>query len=243
LITSWWTTRLKSGDLTVSAASHLDEVRSALERPRPGLPAQLRLSPRPRNPGITHEEAPRPGGVLLLLYPHEQQLHLVLTRRADTLSNHKGQVSLPGGQRDPGETPEITALRELHEELGIEPNQVDVLGRLTPLYIPPSNYCIYPVVGYAAKRPRFRPNPAEVADVLEVPVAALLDPDAVHEEEWSLRDEAVQVPFFAVAGHKVWGATAMVLAEFVELLHGTQRDDTDPGAVSTEAARWPCPPG
>jgi 8-oxo-dGTP pyrophosphatase MutT (NUDIX family) len=220
----------------------IDDVRSALGGPRPGLPAQLRLSPRPRAPGISHSEAPRPGGVLLLLYPHRQRLHLVLTQRAETLSNHKGQISLPGGQRDPGETPEETALRELHEELGIEPDQVDVLGRLTPLYIPPSNYCIYPVVGYTAERPCFRPNAHEVADVLEVPVAALLDPDTVREEEWSLRDEAVQVPFFAVAGHKVWGATAMVLAEFVELLHGAELDDAAPGAAATEGVRWPCPP-
>lgn len=224
------------------ARIRLDEIRSALERPRPGLPAQLRLSPRPRDPGITHEEAPRPGGVVLLLYPHRQHLHLVLTRRADTLSNHKGQISLPGGQRDPGETPEVTALRELHEELGIEPDQVDVLGRLTPLYIPPSNYCIYPVVGYVAERPCFRPNPAEVAHVLEVPLSALLDPDTVREEEWSLRDEAVRVPFFAIAGHKVWGATAMVLAEFVELLRGARRKDAGHGLATEEDAPWPCPP-
>lgn len=226
----------------MAARIGLDEVVSALERPRPGLPAQLRLSPRPRAPGIAHEEEPRPGGVLLLLYPHRRHLHLVLTRRADTLSNHKGQISLPGGQRDPGETPEVTALREVHEELGIAPDRVDVLGRLTPLYIPPSNYCIYPVVGYVAERPSFRPNPAEVADVIEVPVPALLNPDTVREEEWTLRDESVRVPYFAVAGHKVWGATAMVLAEFVELLRGSQRGDVHPETIPTPGPRWPCPP-
>ena len=195
----------------------IDIVRKALEQPRPGLKAQMRMSPRPRA-RVMNSAPARAGGVLLLLYPIDGRLHLVLTRRTEHLPSHQGQISLPGGAQEAGESFEETALREVHEELNVDPAGVQVLGRLTPLYIAPSNYCIRPVVGYTPARPAFCPNPCEVAEVLEVSLAKLLDPSVVHEEDWRLRGVTVRVPFFAVNEHKVWGATAMVLAEFVELL-------------------------
>ncbi|MFQ5595592.1 MAG: NUDIX hydrolase [Anaerolineae bacterium] len=195
----------------------IDVVREALAQPRPGLRAQIGMSPRPRASVAINTPA-RAGGVLLLLYPINGRLHLVLTRRAEHLSSHKGQISLPGGAQDPGESFEQTALREVQEELNVEPADIQVLGRLTPLYISPSNYCIRPVVGYTPVRPAFHPDSCEVAEVLEIPLAVLLDPSIVREEDWRLRGIQVQVPFFEVKGHKVWGATAMVLAEFVELM-------------------------
>ncbi len=198
----------------------IDVVRRALQQPRPGLKAQISMSPRPRAP-VTNTAPARAGGVLLLLYPINGRLHLVLTRRTEELSRHKGQISLPGGAREPGESFEEAALREAHEELNLNPADVQVLGRLSPLYIPPSNYCIRPVVGYTPARPDFQPDPREVAEVLEVPLAELLDPATVREEDWLLRGITVRVPFFAVQQHKVWGATAMVLAEFVALIRSS----------------------
>ena len=195
----------------------IEVVRKALEQPRPGLRAQINMSPRPRAPAMSNAPA-RAGSVLLLLYPLDGRLHLVLTRRTEELPSHKGQISLPGGAQKAGESFEEAALREAHEELDLDPDEIQVLGRLTPLYIPPSNYCIRPVVGYTPARPTFHPNPREVAEVLEVPLAELLDPSTVREEDWHLRGIMVRVPFFAVKEHKVWGATAMVLAEFVELV-------------------------
>lgn len=195
----------------------IDVVRKALKKPRPGFKAQTRMMPRPRAPSVSDEPA-RDGAVLLLLYPFDGRLHLVLTRRTEHLPNHKGQISLPGGAREPGESFEETALREAHEELSLDPADIVVLSRLTPLYISPSNYCIRPVVGYVRVRPAFRPDPREVAEALEVPLATLLDPSTVREEDWRLRGTVVRVPFFAVNEHKVWGATAMVLAEFVDLV-------------------------
>jgi len=113
-----------------------------------------------------------------------------------------------------------TALREAVEELSIKPDEVRVLGELTPLYIPPSNYCIYPVVAAAARRPEFDPSPHEVAEVIEVPLDHLLDPRNVTREMWPLRGIDVTVPFYLFQGHKIWGATAMVLAELLDLLKG-----------------------
>lgn len=200
-------------------------IGKALAQPRPGIRAQLGMSPRPRA-SITINTPARTGGVLLLLYPLDGRLHLVLTRRTEHLSSHSGHISLPGGACNPGESFEETALREAHEELDVEPASIQVLGRLTPLYISPSNFCIHPVVGYTSVRPAFRPDPHEVAEVLEVPLAELLDPATVREEDWHLRGMEVRVPFFAVNEHKVWGATAMVLAEFVELVRNVTQEGT-----------------
>ena len=190
-----------------------------LRAPKPGLAAQSRMAPHPR-PGWPPGEGiiPRQGGVLLLLYPHQGQLYLVLTRRTEAVDNHKGQIALPGGHREGNESIEQTALRETQEELGVVPTTVKVLGTLTPLYIPPSNFCITPVVGWAEKRPDWQPDDVEVAEVVEVPLRHLADPSNWREETWQRGELAMQVPFFLVQGHQVWGATAMVLSEFLVIL-------------------------
>ncbi|MFQ6015439.1 MAG: NUDIX hydrolase [Anaerolineae bacterium] len=199
----------------------LDEVRRALKAPKPGLSAQKRMAVRPR-PGGHHVppgHQPKDGGVLILLYPKDAQLHLPLTRRTDTVANHKGQISLPGGARETGDRSlEETALRETREELNIDLQRVEILGALTPLYIPVSGYLIHPFVAFCAERPDFNPDPIEVAELLEVPLASLLDPATRREEDWKLVGMTVRVPFFQVGEHKVWGATAMVLSEFVVIL-------------------------
>lgn len=194
-------------------------IRHLLRGPKPGLVAQALMAPRPR-PGWppVEEISPRQGGVLILLYPHQGQLHLVLTRRTETLENHKGQISLPGGGRKGIETIERTALREAQEELGVSPAAVEVLGTLTALYIPPSDFCIIPVVGWTKTRPDWRPDPVEVAEVLEIPLRHLADPAIVHEETWQRGELTVQVPYYLVQEQMVWGATAMVLSEFLAVL-------------------------
>ncbi|MGQ9681268.1 MAG: NUDIX hydrolase [Anaerolineae bacterium] len=194
-------------------------VRRALQLPLPGAAAQQRLSPRPRTLGVTPPAEYRDGGVLLLLYPRDGELHLVLTRRTDHLPNHAGQVSLPGGLREPRDANLTdTALRETREELGLAADGIELLGPLTPLEIPVSGYRIHPWVAYTPRAPTFVPEPQEVAEVIEVPLSRLLDPATTACELRTIRGVTVTVPFFFVAGHKVWGATAMVLSEFVEVL-------------------------
>jgi len=168
---------------------------------------------------------PRQAAVLLLLYPDASDLRLPLTVRSDRLPSHRGEVSLPGGAIDPGEDGPISAaLREAHEELGVPPDAVTVWGMLSPLYIPPSNFQIAPVVGMIDQAPELRPNDAEVSAVITVTVRELLDPALVAVEQWTLRGAEVRVPFFAIAGHKVWGATAIVLSEFVARMRRAMRD-------------------
>ncbi len=159
---------------------------------------------------------PRESATLLLFYPHEDDLWLPLTVRSSRLPQHRGEVSLPGGATDPEDTgPEATALRETHEELGIDPNTIEIWGALSSLYIPPSNFQLTPMVGFT--RPPFAvtPNPEEIVDVFSVSLTTLMNPDTVEVEEWTLHGRQVHVPFFALSGYKVWGATAIVLSELL----------------------------
>ncbi len=191
-----------------------------LKGPKPGLKAQLRMITNPR-PGhkiydVVQDSCLR-AGVLVLLYHWEGRLYLVLTRRTARVDHHQSQISFPGGQQEKGESFEQTALREACEELGIRPGSIRILGELTPLYIPPSNYCIYPVVATIDERPEFLPSEEEVAEVIEVPFDHLLDPQNIHKEIWTYQGAQLEVPFYLFKGHKIWGATAMVLAELLAL--------------------------
>jgi 8-oxo-dGTP pyrophosphatase MutT (NUDIX family) len=201
-------------------------VRQAMRRPLPGPAAQRRMAPRPRVelPALAIDY--RDAGVLLLLYPQGQGLSLALTRRCDHLAAHAGQISLPGGLREPEDASlAASALREAHEELGIDPRGLELLGPLSPVEIPVSAFRIHPWVAYAPARPAFRPDPAEVAELLEVPVDLLLDPATRAVEVRLIRGYEADVPYFLVYGHKVWGATAVVLGEFVALLESATEDE------------------
>jgi 8-oxo-dGTP pyrophosphatase MutT (NUDIX family) len=162
---------------------------------------------------------PREGAVLLLCYPEHGGLNLLLTRRSESLPQHPGQVSLPGGKIDPEDAgAEDAALREAEEEVGLDRRDVDVWGRLDQVYIPPSNFRITPIVAVMDRVPRVQPNPGEVAEVFAVDLRRLLDPATVVVEEWSRLGIPALVPFYYVGGHKVWGATALVLSELVARL-------------------------
>ena len=199
----------------------LARLEKGLWAPLPGIPTQLAMVPEPR-PGhkayFEVEDSSRKAGVLILLYPKDGRLRVLLTRRTERVLHHRGQISLPGGEQHPGESIEATALRETSEELGLDLGAVRVLGRLTPLYIPPSNYCVYPIVAHIASPLAFCPQPDEVAEVIEPPVDHLADPANIRRETWRYGGEDHEVPFYEFEGHKIWGATAMVLAEFLALL-------------------------
>lgn len=202
----------------------IEQIETALRQPLPGLPAMVRMAPQPRPLyPPTPDHRPREGGVLVLLYPNGKadELHLVLTRRTDTVGNHRGQISFPGGSVDPDDLSTAhTALREACEEIGVCETDLRLLGALTPLYIPPSDFRIYPHVAYALRRPAFCPQPAEVAELLEVPITHFLDEGNTAQEEWFVSGATRQIPYYLVGGHKVWGATAMVLAEMAALITG-----------------------
>jgi 8-oxo-dGTP pyrophosphatase MutT (NUDIX family) len=202
-----------------------DDLRRRLAEPLPGLAAQLRMAPDPRT--WPEDGAPlRPAAALLLIYPHAGEWHVPLTVRGSGLRHHTGQVSLPGGRLDrPDESVEQAALREAQEEIGIAPSTVEIIGRLTPVPIAVSGHLLHPVVGASVTRPPFTLAAHEVERLIEVPITRLLQPDVV---AWEKRvrsqspTEIQRVPYFEIDGGRIWGATAMVLAEFMAVLDRVQ---------------------
>lgn len=205
----------------MSALATIALVRQALEGPLPGRAAQLTMATRPRPGDRPDIPAPCPyeGAVLILLYQAEGRLEFPLTVRSSTVHAHKGQISLPGGAKEPGDEGfEQTALREASEELGVATADIQLLGALSWLYIPHSGFCVHPFVGYAEEQPNWHPDPAEVAELFSARLDALLDPSTVREEVSMHDGLSFLVPYYLFGRHRVWGATAMILAEFVALL-------------------------
>lgn len=178
------------------------------------VPAQMRMVPVTRRFTPPAGVTPRQAGVLVLAYPDSDGLHIVLTRRTESLRSHSGQISFPGGRHSPEDISfTATALRETCEELGLCDPDIRILGALSRLYIPPSNFEVYPTVGALDAPPRFSPNPDEVAEVFSLPLNDLLDSRIKHSEERDILGLRMTVPYYAVRGHKVWGATAAMLSE------------------------------
>lgn len=217
-----------------SFAAFVARLERRLALPLPGRHAQLAMAPRPRRqlPPERDPDLAVPAAVLALLFPAAEgegtiagsarpgEPCLVLTRRTQHVAAHKGQICLPGGALDPGESPLDAALREADEELGIARSLVRVLGRLTPIFIPVSGFRMEPFVAATQARPSFRPAAHEVDELLEIPLERLRDP-ALRGERHALRGgHEVVIPYFEIAGKHVWGATAMVLAELCALLDG-----------------------
>ena len=199
----------------------VQRIAARLDRPMPGTEAQVTMAPRysaRKNAVSVNGRDCREAGVLALIYADGDTPTLVLTVRRDDLPDHPGQVSFPGGQREDGETLQETALREAQEEVDLNPAPVRIHGALTSLYIPPSNFCVHPFVGTLDSAPTLKPTDREVGEILHVPLKNLLDPSRRVVEPWDLHGVTIEVPYYAVGGHTVWGATAMMLAELVAVV-------------------------
>ena len=201
--------------------------------PLPGLSSQLKLAPKSRL--VEHAKYSRASesgraselgsknaknsAVLILFYPKENQTHLAMMVRAADKSVHSGQVSFPGGMAEESDESIIhTALREANEELGIIPESVKIIGQLSKLYIPPSNFDVYPIVGYTNSTPIFKTN-YEVHKVLEVNLTTLLDPDTLTNKKIPHRTgNEFMVPCYYIQGEIIWGASAMIMSELLEII-------------------------
>ena len=178
------------------------------------------MAPAPRRAWPDGGE-PRHAAGLLVLFPRADHAHIVLTVRADTLGRHSGQVSLPGGVIEPGEAFEQAALREAHEEIALSSAGVEVLGALSPIDIPVSGFRLHPIVAASHAEPVLSAADGEVARILEVPVDDLMAPGSVVTIVRERDGARITVPAFLVGADEIWGATAMILAEFLVVLGWT----------------------
>jgi 8-oxo-dGTP pyrophosphatase MutT (NUDIX family) len=201
-------------------ADVIRRLETALRTELPGIDAQNLLAPVPRRewPAGFDPARVRHAAGLLLIFPIHDHAHIVLTVRSDTVGRHSGQVSLPGGVVEPGETFEHAALREAHEEVALAPDGITVLGALTPLDIPVSGFRLHPIVAARPEQPSLVPADGEVSRILEVAIADLVRSTALRRTRRVRDGWPFTVPAFHVHGTEIWGATAMVLAEFLALL-------------------------
>ena len=198
----------------------LTRLEAGLKGPLPGGTAQSFMAPRPRRnwpPGFDPERV-RHAASLLLVFPLGGHAHIVLTVRAHTLGRHGGQVSLPGGVIEPGESFEQAALREAHEEVALAIEAVRPLGPLTSLDIPVSGFRLHPVVAVTDAHPALQPSDGEVARIIEAPVDSLMDPARIVWRTMTREGQTLGFPAFLVDDVEIWGATAMVLAEFLAVI-------------------------
>lgn len=202
-------------------------LRKRLQEPLPGFSAQKRMGPCFEDGRLMHDQPPAPGcrinAVMLLLYEQAGAgsggpFHLPLTVRSSRLPSHAGEISFPGGRMETGETVLETALRETEEEIGISKNDIEPLGALSDLYIPVSRNIIKPQVGLLTGPPHFRLSSGEVSRLFTPPLRQLRDAGRQTRQRWQLQGKPVIVPFWTLYDIPLWGATAMILSEFIELL-------------------------
>jgi 8-oxo-dGTP pyrophosphatase MutT (NUDIX family) len=175
----------------------------------------------PPEPSPLEATMQRASAVLAALYDDDGDAHVVLTRRAWHLRTHKGEVSFPGGGRDPGEALIDTARREAWEEVRLDPASVEVIGELDHLTTFTSGSFIVPFVAAIPGRPELVANPSEVEAVLHVPLSELLQPGVFHSEQWEILGSVRPVHFFEIVGDTIWGATAAMLRQLLGMATGT----------------------
>ncbi|MFZ6051263.1 NUDIX hydrolase [Halocola ammonii] len=168
-----------------------------------------------------HKVPPRQSGVLLLLYPKAGEMHTVFIKRPSYEGVHSAQISFPGGRHEPGDSDlKETALREAEEEVGVKRSDIKIIGQLSELYIPPSNFLVYPSVGMIDYEPQFVPEEREVDQIIESSLQTIISEETIEEREIFIKNynRHIVAPTFQIQGHTIWGATAMILAEFKDLV-------------------------
>ncbi|MBI3217938.1 MAG: CoA pyrophosphatase [Bacteroidetes bacterium] len=197
--------------------SLLDRLHQRLQQPLPGAEAHEPLRATPTGlikPKFDHSLPPKPGSVMILLYPDGEQIKFPLTKRHEYLGAHSGQVSLPGGKAEPGETAIETALRETEEEIGVRSDQIKVIGQLSQFFVMPSNFMVVPVIGFVQTRPLYQAQESEVVRIIEGNLTDLIQPNAIRTKEiLAAKVYPMLAPHFEIEGEVVWGATAMMLNE------------------------------
>ncbi|SFB53241.1 NUDIX hydrolase [Algoriphagus aquimarinus] len=203
--------------------SVLNLLENGMKHPLPGKEAQLSMSPNPVDMRRFDPKLPdnhRKGAVLILLYPYKNKAFFPLIKRPVYQGVHSGQIAFPGGKMEEEDGDEVdTALREAWEEVGILPEQVKLIGRMSDLFIPTSNFLVSPVLGYSEVVPDFVPEEKEVARIIQAAVSTLYEPSIRKQKILEFSNNfRLDTPYFEVDQEMVWGATAMILSELLQIL-------------------------
>ncbi|WP_339702595.1 CoA pyrophosphatase [Algoriphagus aquimarinus] len=203
--------------------SVLNLLENGMKHPLPGKEAQLSMSPNPVDMRRFNPKLPdnhRKGAVLILLYPYKNKAFFPLIKRPVYQGVHSGQIAFPGGKMEEEDGDEVdTALREAWEEVGIMPEQVKLIGRMSDLFIPTSNFLVSPVLGYSEVVPDFVPEEKEVERIIQAAVSTLYEPSIRKQKILEFSNNfRLDTPYFEVDQEMVWGATAMILSELLQIL-------------------------
>ena len=206
--------------INTSFRAFSEDLRQRLQQPLPGEAAHSKMAASSRyRLGVKPNERTRRSAVLICFYPYQNAIFLPLILRPQYDGVHAGQMAFPGGRMERiDENLTRTALRETQEEVGIRVSDVEVLGLLTELFIPPSNFYVQPVVGVLPYRPDFYPDPREVEAVVEVELTTLLDETIVGDSQVEVRGTLVDAPYYQIQDYRVWGATAMMISELLMVM-------------------------
>ena len=196
-----------------------ENIKKALSQSLPGSTSHRRMLPVNRElvAGSDDQSRLKHSSVLLLLYPENNELHVCLIKRPAHMKHHAGQIALPGGRIEKGETALETALRETNEEIGILSTEIEILGTLSELYVQVSRFQIHPFVGWLSKKPKFILCENEVEKTISFPLKNMKN--AMEEVELKTITGTIKVPCFKFEGEIIWGATAMILSEFYDVLN------------------------
>tara|TARA_B100000900_G_scaffold23693_1_gene18462 strand:+ start:419 stop:1048 length:630 start_codon:yes stop_codon:yes gene_type:complete len=201
----------------------INKVFESFQNPLPGEKAHLELAPYRKNVKFNFEQnKPKIASTLLLLYPKENNVYFCLIERPEYQGTHSNQISFPGGKNEEGETIKQTAIRETYEEIGVDPISINIIGEMTQVYVPPSNYLIHPFVGYLDLEPSFKADKREVKKIIEVNIEDLFSDEIIKSKKMTFNRKAgdftLEVPYLDLNNEVVWGATSVILNEFRKML-------------------------
>ena len=204
---------------------NIEQLKQKLQQPLPGVTSHLKMAPANRVQEFNNLNNIIPlaknSAVLILLFPENGKLKTVFIQRSVYDGVHSGQISFPGGKVEATDKDfEATALRETFEEIGVKPEEIEIIGQLTDFYISPSNFLVKVFAGYTLQKPAFIPDKKEVQSILEVDIDEFFDSNNIAEKEFysTSRKTAVFAPCYLVNGLEIWGATAMMLSELLDIL-------------------------
>ena len=203
----------------------IDQLKQKFQLPLPGVSSHLKMAPPHRVREIVNQldnaENAKKSAVLILFFHDADALKMIVIRRSVYVGTHSGQIAFPGGRyEEEDKEVRITALREIEEEIGIPENEIEIIGRLTDIYVPPSNFLISVFVGYLSQKPVYKIDEREVDEVIEIPFAEFYKSDLIKEKTFYVNSikAADNAPYYNLTNAEIWGASAMVISELLDVL-------------------------